>query len=378
MRQEDPVPEETVKETNSRLPVMEEETSEVDAVLGEGSDGVKVSAPLRKEKAAPPSEVTRAVATRRDRVWEDALAPGRGGARPTLQKRGPGVVGYLILLCVRPEQWPQAARCKLGLTIAAVLLAILLVGMGVGIRAGGAVVPAARAFADSYDREYPELKYSQGKLAASNEAEASRSGKFWPRLLINGVQVVIDPTGKTTTQGLGGERGILIDQKALMVRGNGEGYESSMPLAEVEELAKGFGWSGGEFKINSATLRQSLDAHGGALAWGVGLGAGFMEVLGSSLWAVVTAFLVIPVVQLVAYRLAMPRRIAFRVGLAVIVPLIVLDGTLKITGFSVARALTGEWVLMFWFACAAALAGWAGWLANAEYAPKTSRGRSHE
>ena len=371
MQQEDSVPEETQEKAGGASAVLEEGPARGVDVAGIASE--KQVTPLPDVKSAPPKEPAQA-ANLRAASWQDALAPGRSGVRPALPKRGPGVARYLVMLCLRPEQWPQAARYQLRLTLMALLLAVLLVGLGVGIRAGSSVLPAARAFVAGYDREHPELIYSQGKLAVSGDPQAA--GKNLPKLLINGVLVVMDPTGKTTVQGMG-ERGILIDEKTLTMHGSGEGYDSSVPLKEIEERAKGLGWAGGEFKINGTTLGQALQKQGAALALGVGLGAAFMEVLGSTLWALVTAFLVIPMVQLVAFRLAMPRRVAFRVSLAVVVPLVVLDGVLKIAGFAVSRALSGEGLLIFWFGCAAALAAWAGWLANAEFSPKTRRGRAH-
>ena len=99
-----------------------------------------------------------------------------------------------------------------------------------------------------------------------------------------------------------------------------------------------------------------------------------VSMVSNVLWATLTAFLIMPVIQLAAPRLMMLRRVAFRIALALTVPLVILGGALDLLGAAPRQLLIyPQLSLLLWLLVAAAMAFWAGVLANRMYVPRTKR-----
>jgi hypothetical protein len=131
--------------------------------------------------------------------------------------------------------------------------------------------------------------------------------------------------------------------------------------------------------INSATIGEYLNSRGPVLS----VVAMFFMVLAigavNGIWAFLMMILICPLVLLGAAgpkigegpdrRLILPRRAAYRMAAAVLVPLIVFGGAMQAAGKPVAALLGFEGSTLFWFFAAAALALWSGLLAKRLYAP---------
>jgi uncharacterized membrane protein len=105
-----------------------------------------------------------------------------------------------------------------------------------------------------------------------------------------------------------------------------------------------------------------------------------IKIFTESLWVAAMMFLIFPAVTIGAAvgspRLFIPRRAAYRIAAAVLVPLILLSDLTTSAGFSVAGVVGGENSLIFWFFAAGALAFWAGHMAKAMFVPKQARRRT--
>jgi hypothetical protein len=68
--------------------------------------------------------------------------------------------------------------------------------------------------------------------------------------------------------------------------------------------------------------------------------------------------------------LILPRRAAYRMAAAFLVPLVLIAGLLRATGHSVVDAFGLQGGLLFWFLVPMALAIWTGWMARQMYGGK--------
>jgi hypothetical protein len=131
--------------------------------------------------------------------------------------------------------------------------------------------------------------------------------------------------------------------------------------------------------INSQTLGDYLNRNGPAHIVLGTLGVILFTGVINSMWAILMMLLICPLVLLGAAgpkigegpdrRLILPRRAAYRMSAAVLVPLIVFGGALHAMGKPVVALLGFEAATLFWFFSAAALALWTGFLAKRLYAP---------
>lgn len=285
------------------------------------------------------------------------------GSRPPLERPLPAPRRYptppaltrrLALLILRPEQWAEAARYPFHITLAPLLLVILLAAALTGLSAGLKTLPTARAFAAVYDQRFPTLVYENGRL----HAEPSKD-KELPRFVLNEVPIVVDPTETTTLDTLSSERAIVVGPDQIAIR-PAPNVSYKLPLKQLFEIPAIASLT----RINSAGLLGWLNREGSTLSLWVGVAVAFSTAAANLLWAVVVAFLIMPLVLLGAPHLRMPRRIAYRIAAAVTIPLIALDAVMRAFDVAPARLIGAANTPILWFAAAAALAFWAGIIAG--------------
>ena len=297
-----------------------------------------------------------------------AIAPTRTGGQPpptplpqvARPPKAPALLHLFVALCLRPEQWAQAARYPFRVTLWPLLLAIVLAALLTGIAAGRKVRPWVRAFAQTYDQQFAPMLLANGKLTLQTVpgTPTGSPAKLPPRLVIQDVPIVFDPSGKTSVDMVGTERAVLVTSTQVIFRS----ASSTMNL-ELRDL-----WPTTEsVTISSAGLAAFLDSNGPALAITLGTTMGLLNLLINLSWAAAMIFLAAPLVTLGSAQLGMPRRVAYRVVAAAIVPLVVVSGVLDVAGYSPAQAIGAEFTPIFWFASVAALAVWSGLMASKMY-----------
>ena len=132
--------------------------------------------------------------------------------------------------------------------------------------------------------------------------------------------------------------------------------------------------------IDGSHIQGWVDAHRVPLGAGVATVAFIMKFLAEALWITVMLFLLRPAIMVGAAmgerRLIMPKRAVYRIGAALLVPVVVFAGAMQAAGYSAASMVGGENSLILWYFACAALALWAGRLAQQMYLPKPQRPRT--
>jgi hypothetical protein len=289
------------------------------------------------------------------------------------------------MLCLRPESWAEAARYPSHVTLVAlalvVVLAAALIAGSDAVRLSGAL----QDFAQGYDSHpYPALElHSDGTLSADGPLpEPIRI-----QLPTPGAVILVDPTGKTVPETIK-TPGVLFltDKEILAMSDQGPAFRYSLagilggPLSPVALPP-----AGQTRRIDGAAMQGFLHSHQ-AIFVGGAIMAGVFTFFAEALWAAVMMFLLCPIVMLATAgprlnpevpdrRLILPKRAAYRMAAAVLVPLIALGAVLHASGHPVAALLGGEGSILFWFFSAGALAIWTGFMARRMYGNRDRRGR---
>jgi hypothetical protein len=102
-----------------------------------------------------------------------------------------------------------------------------------------------------------------------------------------------------------------------------------------------------------------------------GLMAAMTQVIADVLWAAVIMFFLSPLITLVASMgersLLLPRRAAYRMAAALLVPLILFNALMTAIGYSILTTMGGDFGLLFWFLGASGMAVWTGVMARRMY-----------
>jgi hypothetical protein len=279
------------------------------------------------------------------------------------------------MLLLRPETWAEAARYPTRITLVPLLLVIFIASLAVGIGISYRQYQSYQQFAASYDARYPALELaSDGSLKVAGNAALPEPIRFQT--------VVVDPTGKTSAATIKTPFTFLItDHQLLFVNFFSEGVNYQENLSNIPNLVPP---AGQVKRIDGAMLSAYVRSHVPSLLVFPVIAFSVARFIGEILWCALIMFLICPLVVLATAgmrvnadgpdrRLLIPRRAAYRISAAVLVPIIAVDGALWAVNHPASGLLGGEGANLFWFFSAAALAVWSGFIARRMYAPTVSR-----
>lgn len=317
-------------------------------------------------------------------------APIRSRRYPT----PPALPLRLLLLCLRPESWAEAARYPTRITILPLFLAILIAGIAIGIGESSRALAHMRTFAANYDALYPPLEFSNGTLRATRDLPQPIRFDH-----PTGGSILVDPTGKTAPDHIKSGPSFFISDRDLWIIGGNDSAPVRLlslstlafptekaytltpssappPVATAPAVAAA---APAPVTINTQTLTHYI--HQNSLATTI-LWTFFTTAFTgavNSIWAILIMVLICPLVLLAAAgprigdapdrRLILPRRAAYRISAALLVPLIIFGGFMHAAGKPLFSILGFEGATLFWFFAAAALALWSGFLAKRMYTP---------
>lgn len=305
----------------------------------------------------------------------------------------PALPVRLLMLIFRPESWAEAARYQSKYTVVPLALAIVLACLGIGVSESARALGAMRQFAANYDRHYPPLEFtSAGTLRATGELKEPI--RFQSQ---NGATVLIDPTGKTAPESIKAGPTFFVTDKDIWAISTTDALPTRVgsltqftPLVEFPAPAASAMTATTApavttapaplaVTINGTTMNQFLAEESGGLVVFWTMVHAFGYGVANALWAVLMMLLICPLVLLGAAgpkigegpdrRLILPRRAAYRMSAAVLIPLIVFGGVLHALGKPVMNLLGFEGSTLFWFFAAAGLALWTGVLAKRLFTP---------
>jgi hypothetical protein len=293
------------------------------------------------------------------------------------RRTAPPVFGHTLALCLRPEAWAAAGRYKLRTLLLPVLVALLLATATSAVMASRQAAASLQAFAATYDAHYPAMVWQNDHLAwappaaapaaaptAATTAAAAAPGAVPTQpvpIHVSQATIILDPNDQTTLAALD-DPAIVIGSRQIHIR---------TPLAHrtlpVSALVNRLGLiPAGQTtaRIDSASLTAANARIGSVLAITTGTLTGIAEFLGNALWVLCMVLVMAPVVQLGVPGFAMPRRIAFRVALAVTVPLLIASALLTVLGLTPRAIFGSDVATLVWAGAAAACCFWAGLLAT--------------
>ncbi|HVX86256.1 MAG TPA: hypothetical protein VH253_15845 [Phycisphaerae bacterium] len=294
-----------------------------------------------------------------------------GAARPVGRRYPkPAVLPVrLVNLCLRPESWAEAARYPFWVTLVTLIAALIIGAAATAVGISRSFVQSLVEVGQVYDARYSPMDMSGAGVLSPVGAWKG------PVTLFNGA-VVVDPTGHTTMDSSAAPQ-ILINSHEMIERMPGT---PTMPLTKAP-LIKDFVPPAGQVKrIDGAAIQALVAQRRGVLLFTLWAAGFISKLVGETLWATITIFLISPMVSIGAAvggrRLLIPRRVAHRIAGAVVVPLIVFGGVMQGCGYPLSDAIGLEPALIVWFLAASAMAAWAGVLARRMYMPDKGRARS--
>lgn len=282
-----------------------------------------------------------------------------------------------MLLCLRPEQWAEQARYPFLVTFLPLLAIIFLAGLLTGLGESRTAMLNLRQFANTYDKHYAPMLFSNGKLtlqspspsttnpASTQPATQSTAKEPIVKLQINGNQLIVDPTGATTVESLGDTPGILIDATKISMN---FGFASSQrTLHDFCEQPPFDQIIPQPWHINSPGLKAVVDQHGTFFFLFIASIHAIASMIRDLFWSLAMIFFLTPFVNIGCLQLRMPQRIRFRISAAVVIPLVLVGGILNLLDASPSQLIGLDYSLWLWLACASALAMWSGFMANHMY-----------
>jgi len=293
----------------------------------------------------------------------------------------PPLLRRIGLLCLRPQQWAEAARYRLSATLWPVVVVTLLVAMVMGLAAARRGTRIYDAFAADFDGRFFPVVLKDGKLSRVPATDGGKTTLAPPELVIQdmpfwstffriggveSVKVVFDPENKSRADMVGSQLLVrLTDSEMVMtqpgsdsVLGGSDDSQWRAPLPVGEEMS-----ISGE-QLRGAELPRT------SLGISVFLATAFVGFFYNFLWALLVAFVLVPLIVMIAAPVGMPRYVAYRVGLAITVPLIALSGLLEATGLMSQTSMPVEVMPVIWLLAAAGMALWAALMANRMFSPR--------
>jgi hypothetical protein len=291
----------------------------------------------------------------------------------------PPLLMRLLLLCLRPESWAEAAQYPTWVTLVPLFLVVVVGALAMGTSETWRTYESARNFAAAYDTQsYPALEInSEGVLSAKGPLEQPI------RFNLHNSPVLVDPTGKITAQTVGMPCLFVSDNQVSVVGSSGPMW--AMPLQTLLQLYGVDLPPEGQTKtVSKESLLHFLDRQGLVYAGAGMVLAVLLRAVGETLWVLMMIFMLCPLIVIAAAgprddpdaphrRLILPKRAAYRMAAGLLVPLTVLGALLRTIGHPVENLLGPDKTMLFWVVAATCLAAWTGLLAKKMYGRKERR-----
>ncbi len=300
-----------------------------------------------------------------ERRQEAVSGTDRAGARPAgaavvrRYPKPPPLWARLIALCLRPESWAEAARYPFWVTLVALIVALVVGSSGAAIGTGRSYVTSLEGLTQNYDARYSRMELSSdGVLSYDTPWKGPVRWK----------NIVVDPTDKTDIESLPANFSMLIGSKNVSFQ-----FLGAPQVSTIKKLFPTVLPARGTKVIDGALVSRNVDDFRVPMFVGVAGLTFVWRLFAESLWIALTMYLVAPLVVIGAAAggrsLMIPRRVAYRIAGAVLVPLVIFSGVLQAIGYSASAALSDEGALILWCVAAGAMAAWAGVMARRMYVP---------
>ena len=277
------------------------------------------------------------------------------------------------MLLLKPESWTAAAQYPFWVTLLPLIFAVVIAAGAVAVSVRAKVYTFAQEFAATYDKHYPVLQVNSDGIVTTAPPTTQPFD-----LHFNETPFIVDPTGKMGFDLVKGDFATLITAGKVYQRVMGVDIPSE-PLAGVLPYCLLVPEKGQTTVVDGAHISAWLTDHRTGVGMLVMATVFLLKLLSESLWIFVMLFLLRPAIMIGAAlgekRLIMPRRALYRIGAALLIPVVMFAGITQAAGYSAASVVGGENALILWYFACALMAVWAGRMAQQMYTPKTQRPR---
>ncbi|HTV48736.1 MAG TPA: DUF1189 family protein [Phycisphaerae bacterium] len=312
-------------------------------------------------------------------------------SQPPVPPRAPFLLKRIFLLIVDPEWWAKSAMYPYSATFWALfwvtVLTSIILAMTLLFPVANNFVSMARDFAVSYDHNYPPMLLDNGKLSFTGPR--AKPGQFI-ELTGENAQLVIDPSGQAKISPPDGDLMMNVDvtQSNIVVHSPLYQQPQIISLADIQgrlavilNLPANAAPSANQtppVTLDSTSLTRIVNIMGLVFLFLTVCLGWLLLFLQQAIWSVLMIILVAPITVMVCRGLGMPLRVAYRIGTAVMVPVLVVScflESLKI--ISLGNQATDQWETFLQLAVLLSpipIAIWAAMIANRLFGgTKTSR-----
>ncbi|MGC8624233.1 MAG: hypothetical protein ACP5VQ_03075 [Phycisphaerae bacterium] len=291
-----------------------------------------------------------------------------------------------VLLLVEPEKWAHAAVYPVSVTFWPLVWAIIIGALCLGFSLSANSIKPLQVFANSYDQYYLPMVLNHGQLAMRKPPGKT---KLVPLYIPNAYETVMVNTSLTGASALQTKPLIwLFNRTDLVLTGTKVTRPMVvMPLAKLQRemlLAVGTIKSTAlkttpvdklpAVQIDSQTLQKFFTVLAPVVVLMLGLLASLFFVITNVLWTVLMVFLTGFLVMSINRNIGMPLKAAWRISMAVMIPLLVLRGLLAV--FNLVPVLNNSPIIdQIIYMAPIGLSLWAAILANRLFSKPRAGGR---
>ncbi len=247
-----------------------------------------------------------------------------------------------VLLLVEPEKWAQAAMYPASITFWPLFWAIVIGAMCMGFSMSARAIKPLRAFAASYDQHFLPMLLNKGRLSIIMPRGKTN---LVPLQIRNPYETVLVNTSLSGASALKTHPLIaLFNRTDLILTGTKMSRPIViMPLAQLQQemLLTNRAMSVAAIKttpvdklppvtINSQSLQTFFAATALVIMLVAGVAASVIIAGFFLLWVVLMIFLTGFLVMSINRNIGMPLKVAWRISMAVMIPLLVLRGLLAV------------------------------------------------
>ncbi len=294
---------------------------------------------------------------------------------PVLPKR-------FLLLLVEPEKWAQAAMYPASVTFWPLVWAMIIAGLCMGFSTSAGSIKPLQEFAATYDQHFLPVQLDKGQLSIIRPKGPT---KLIPMTVQTPMETVLaDPALAGAATLATHPFIVLLDRNSVVLTGsNWSSPWLIMPMAQLQReivavnglLKPSLARSVPTDQLPAVILdSKTLPPLMPLISLILGLASIPAYVLWFCVWTVLMVFLTGFVVRSINRSIGMPLKVAWRISMAVMIPLLVLRGLLA--AFGVVPALNPSPITdQIIYMAPIALALWAAVLANRKFSKPSGPGR---
>ena len=301
---------------------------------------------------------------------------------PLVFQRPPRLFQLILLLLIEPRQWAVAARYRMKVILWPFLLVLFGSSLLTGYPMAGRIMHLAGRFAAGYDKSFDPMLLTNGRLSV-----LPTPGKKPLKIVGSGGKLIVRPNVTGLYHDTSMPMVMVLTQNHLIYTGSWAMFATPRQSVSIRQLqivlAQSNGMPIGQGKngrhlpppvtVNSATLLALINSNHDTITALITIMFGLVIFFSNGLWCLLMIVMISPLIAMINRPNAMPLGRAYRISLALMVPLLALRSLLVL--FHIVPLEDQSMAVSFLlFIAPLPLAIWAAVLSARMYAPQKKRG----